>query len=88
MDYMIAVAACVWMAPFLVLEIVRPNRSRWWRVVASAPFLVLVALVWTHRFSQDALFITLVFVLLATTLVDVVSWRRRRGQTSASTPER
>lgn len=86
MEYMIAIAACMWMAPFLLLEVLRPDRSGWWRVVAAAPFLVLVAFAWTNHFSQDALFVALVFVLIATTLVNVMSWRRRRAHQQGAAP--
>ena len=85
MENVIAVAACVWMVPFLVLERRCTGRAAYLsRLVGAAPFLILVALAWIDGFSQNAVFSCMAFVLVATMVADIVSWRQRRaakGQT-------
>ncbi len=79
MAYVIAVAAAVWMAPFLVLEYRRGGRAGYLlRVIGNVPFIVLAILVFVHRFSTDAFIIDVYFVVIASVIGLVFEERKKR----------
>lgn len=86
MEYAIAVAAAVWMAPFLVLEYRRGGRAGYLsRVIGNVPFIVLAILVLVHRFNADAFIIDIYFVVIVSVIGLVFEERKkRRGQRQAS----
>jgi hypothetical protein len=79
MEYVIAVAACAWMVPFLVLEHRVPGRTGYvFRIVGSVPVVLLAILVLLDRFSPDALTVTVFFVVIVNVVGLVVAEGRKR----------
>lgn len=86
MDYVIAIAATLWMLPFLWLERRRGGPSGYlWRLVGVAPFVVLAALAWKGQFKQSAFAIpcVVVVVLVLSGALRRVQWRNGSPQKPA-----
>jgi hypothetical protein len=86
-DYVIAAAACVWMVPFLVLERRHTGRTGYlWRLVGSAPFVILAILALTDRFDSGALAIAVLFVVAVSVVGLALDERtKRRTRTGSDT---
>jgi hypothetical protein len=79
MEYVIAIAAGLWMVPAFVLERRAGGGARLLvRILGNVPFLVLVVLAWLDRFSYQALMIDLYVVVVLGVVGLVLDERRKR----------
>lgn len=80
MEYLISAGASVWLMAFIFVERRVGGRTGYlWRLVGTAPLLVVAVLAWRGRFSYDALMIGVVFVVVVSIVglaVDELGKRR------------
>ena len=81
MEYVIAAAASAWFVAFLLVEDRVGGKAGYlWRLLGTAPLVVMVVIAWTGRFSYDALMIVVVTVVVSTTVDSVGRWSTRRAE--------